>query len=49
MKVDTATEYDVYNLQGIMVRSKCDKADIYNLPGGIYILVSPQGRTKVRI
>lgn len=49
VKVDTATEYDVYNLQGIMVRSKCDKADIYNLPGGIYILVSPQGRTKVRI
>ena len=49
VKVDAATEYDVYNLQGIMVRSKCDKADIYNLPGGIYILVSPQGRTKVRI
>lgn len=49
VKVDAATEYDVYNLQGIMVRSKCDKADIYDLPGGIYILVSPQGRTKVRI
>ena len=49
VKADAATEYDVYNLQGIMVRSKCDKADIYDLPGGIYILVSPQGRTKVRI
>lgn len=49
VKADTATEYDVYNLQGIMVRSKCDKADIYDLPTGIYILVSPQGRTKVRI
>lgn len=49
VKVDAATEYDVYNLQGIMVRSKCDKADIHDLPGGIYILVSPQGRTKVRI
>ncbi len=49
VKVDAATEYDVYNMQGIMVRSKCDKADIYDLPGGIYILVSPQGRTKVRI
>lgn len=49
VKADAVTEYDVYNLQGIMVRSKCDKADIYDLPGGIYILVSPQGRTKVRI
>lgn len=49
VKVDAATKYDVYNLQGIMVRCKCDKADIYDLPGGIYILVSPQGRTKVRI
>ena len=49
VKTDVATEYDVYNMQGIMVRSKCDKADIYDLPTGIYILVSPQGRTKVRI
>ncbi len=49
VKADVATEYDVYNLQGIMVRGKCDKADIYDLPTGIYILVSPQGRTKVRI
>ncbi len=49
VKVDTATEYDVYNMQGIMVRSKCDKADIYDLPKGIYILVSPQSRTKIII
>ncbi len=49
VKVDTATEYDVYNMQGILIRKQCDKASLNDLPKGIYILVSPQSRTKIII
>ena len=43
------SEFDVYNLQGIRVRANCTKAQLSELSHGIYILVSPQGRKKVKI
>ena len=43
------SEFDVYNLQGIRVRANCTKAELSELSHGIYILVSPQGRKKVKI
>ena len=43
------SEFDVYNLQGIRVRTDCTKEQLSELSHGIYILVSPQGRKKVII
>ena len=43
------SEFDVYNLQGIRVRTNCTKDELSELSHGIYILVSPQGRKKVKI
>lgn len=43
------SEFDVYNLQGIRVRTNCTKSQLSELSYGIYILVSPQGRKKVII
>ena len=43
------SEFDVYNLQGIRVRTNCTKEQLSELSHGIYILVSPQGRKKVKI
>lgn len=43
------SEFDVYNLQGIRVRTNCTKDELSELSHGIYILVSPQGRKKVII
>ena len=43
------SEFDVYNLQGIRVRTNCTKEQLSELSHGIYILVSPQGRKKVII
>ena len=43
------SEFDVYNLQGIRVRTNCTKSQLSELSHGIYILVSPQGRKKVII
>ena len=43
------SEFDVYNLQGIRVRANCTKAELSELSHGIYILISPQGRKKVKI
>ena len=43
------SEFDVYNLQGIRVRTNCTKEQLSKLSHGIYILVSPQGRKKVII
>ena len=41
--------FEVYNLQGIRVRTDCTKEQLSELSHGIYILVSPQGRKKVII
>ena len=43
--------YEVYNLQGVRVGSGMREAEITadNLPHGVYILVSPQGRKKLKI
>lgn len=41
--------FEVYNLQGIRVRTNCTKEQLSELSHGIYILVSPQGRKKVII
>jgi len=43
--------YEVYNLQGVRVGSGMREAEITAdaLPHGIYILVSPQGRKKLKI
>ena len=43
------SEFDVYNLQGIRVRTNCTKDELSELSHGIYILVSPQGRKKLKI
>ena len=43
------SEFDVYNLQGIRVRTNCTKDELSELYHGIYILVSPQGRKKLKI
>ena len=43
--------YEVYNLQGVRVGSGMREAEVTadNLPHGFYILVSPQGRKKLKI
>lgn len=43
--------YEVYNLQGIRVGSGMREAEVTadTLPHGVYILVSPQSRKKLRI
>ena len=43
------SEFDVYNLQGIRVRANCTKAELSELSHGVYILVSPHGRKKLKI
>lgn len=52
VSVDTQDAvYEVYNLQGVRVGSGMREAEITAdaLPHGIYILVSPQGRKKLKI
>lgn len=52
VSVDTQdTVYEVYNLQGVRVGSGMHEAEINAdvLSHGVYILVSPQGRKKVKI
>ena len=47
---ESAILYDVYNLQGIMVGRNLTETDITaDMPRGVYILVSPQGRKKLKI
>ena len=43
--------YEVYNLQGVRVGSGMREAEVTAdaLPHGVYILVSPQGRKKLKI
>ena len=43
--------YEVYNLQGVRIGSGMREAEVTadNLPHGVYILVSPQGRKKIQI
>ncbi len=43
--------YEVYNLQGVRVGSGMREAEVTadTLPHGVYILVSPQGRKKLKI
>ena len=52
VSVDTVDAvYEVYNLQGIRVGSGMREAEVTadSLPHGVYILVSPQGRKKLKI
>ena len=52
VSVDTPDAlYEVYNLQGIRVGSGMREAEVTAdaLPHGVYILVSPQGRKKLKI
>ena len=52
VSVDTPDAvYEVYNLQGVRVGSGMREAEITAdaLPHGVYILVSPQGRKKLKI
>ena len=52
VSVDTQNAlYEVYNLQGVRVGSGMREAEITAdvLPHGVYILVSPQGRKKLKI
>ena len=52
VSVDTVDAvYEVYNLQGIRVGSGIREAEVTadTLPHGVYILVSPQGRKKLKI
>ena len=52
VSVDTPDAvYEVYNLQGVCIGSGMREAEITAdvLPHGVYILVSPQGRKKLKI
>ena len=52
VSVDTQDAvYEVYNLQGVRVGSGMREAEVTAdvLPHGVYILVSPQGRKKLKI
>ena len=52
VSVDTPDAlYEVYNLQGVRVGSGMREAEVTadNLPHGVYILMSPQGRKKIQI
>ena len=52
VSVDTLDAvYEVYNLQGVRVGSGMREAEVTTdtLPHGVYILVSPQGRKKLKI
>ena len=52
VSVDTLDAvYEVYNLQGVRVGSGMHEAEVTAdaLPHGVYILVSPQGRKKLKI
>ena len=52
VSVDTPDAlYEVYNLQGVRVGSGMHEAEVTAdaLPHGVYILVSPQGRKKLKI
>ena len=52
VSVDTPDAlYEVYNLQGVRVGSGMREAEVTDdtLPHGVYILVSPQGRKKLKI
>ena len=52
VSVDTLDAlYEVYSLQGVRVGSGMREAEVTadNLPHGVYILVSPQGRKKLKI
>ena len=52
VSVDTPDAlYEVYNLQGVRVGSGMREAEVTAdaLPHGVYILVSPQGRKKLKI
>ena len=52
VSVDTQNAvYEVYNLQGVRVGSGMHEAEVTAdvLPHGVYILVSPQGRKKLKI
>ncbi len=52
VSVDTPDAlYEVYNLQGVRVGSGMREAEVTTdaLPHGVYILVSPQGRKKLKI
>lgn len=40
---------DVYNIQGVLVHSHCDKSRLGELPRGIYIVKSAHGTRKIRI
>ena len=52
VSVDTMDAvYEVYNLQGVRIGSGMREADVTAdaLPHGVYLLVSPQGRKKLKI
>ena len=52
VSVDTQNAlYEVYNLQGVRVGSGMREAEVTAdaLPHGVYILVSPQSRKKLKI
>lgn len=40
---------DVYNIQGVLIRSHCDKDQLMELPCGIYIVKTAQRTHKIRI
>ena len=41
--------YDVYNIQGVLIRSHCDKGQLMELSRGIYIVKSAQSICKIHI
>ena len=50
ISIDAETRYDVYNMQGAKVGSELLRSQLDDLlPGGVYILVSPDTTRKVKL
>lgn len=43
------SQFDVYNLQGVRIKSSCSMDEIWNLPSGIYIVSGKKRRFKIKI
>ena len=43
------SKFDVYNINGIMIKQACSVDDLHKLPKGIYIVVSGNNRYKIAI
>lgn len=47
--INSDSQFDVYNLHGMKIKSSCNIDDIQNLPHGIYIISANNRRVKISI